>query len=144
MFLEYSRFYDRFSEIPEVKYDTLPSELLEGIEIPPLLIQPFIENAFKYSLNIEKNNLIKVDFSNVSGFITISISDSGKGLSKEQLYRFNNFKRSWLSKKPGINSGIEVSLGRIILYNKLNKNLIKCKFINNTEGGLTVELTINY
>jgi len=56
----------------------------EFIEIPPMLLQPFVENAIKHGFDgIEYQGKLSLCFKEKSGFIAIEILDNGSGLSKQ-------------------------------------------------------------
>ncbi|MGN1368362.1 MAG: histidine kinase [Aristaeellaceae bacterium] len=74
------RFHDRM----RYQIDADPSQI-EGLMIMPLLIQPFVENAIVHGLEGKtKDGLICVRVQ-VSGELTITISDNGCGMSQEAL-----------------------------------------------------------
>jgi tetratricopeptide (TPR) repeat protein len=57
-------------------------ELLnEEISIPPMLIQPFVENAVLHGIeNTEENGRIEVHFEKENGYLKIAVDDNGKGI----------------------------------------------------------------
>ncbi len=66
-------------------------ELGEGMDedeimIPPMFVQPFIENAIEHGLQKEKGD-IKVHFEMVENTISITISDNGIGISTSKQQR---------------------------------------------------------
>lgn len=75
----------------EVHFDKkIDTDELEDIEIPPLLIQPYLENAFKHGLihktgekklTLEFNKIEKVEKNNAN-FIQLKITDNGIGRQK--------------------------------------------------------------
>jgi len=74
--LEKLRFKDGFS------YDLTVDPLLplDTIDLPPLLIQPFVENAIVHGLKERQGGgLISIDFSGSSEFLNVRIEDNGKG-----------------------------------------------------------------
>lgn len=55
----------------------------ESVLIPPMLTQPFIENALEHGLqNIQYRGLIKVYFKQLGNLIQISVEDNGIGFSE--------------------------------------------------------------
>ena len=53
----------------------------EFIEVPPMLLQPFVENAIKHGLrDIEAGGLLKLIFRDVETYIEVQIIDNGKGI----------------------------------------------------------------
>jgi tetratricopeptide (TPR) repeat protein len=70
------RFGDRF------EYDVSTDELLleEGLIIPPMITQPFIENAIEHGqLHTVDGGFIRVKFSKVSDMLNVIIEDNGIG-----------------------------------------------------------------
>ncbi len=70
---------ERFKNKIKVVYDIAAEAM--GIEVPPMLIQPLVENAVKHG--IEKNvngGTIKLSVVVKGNYLNISVSDTGKGL----------------------------------------------------------------
>lgn len=49
--------------------------------IPPMLIQPFVENAILHGVSIVENGHISIDYSKKDSNLIISITDNGKGIT---------------------------------------------------------------
>ncbi len=64
----------------------IPDEIdSEFIFIPPMMLQPFVENSIKHGLkNIDKDGIINLDFSETETQITITITDNGVGINSAQ------------------------------------------------------------
>ena len=76
--LEKMRFEDSFSF--EINYQGVDAELEN---IPPMLIQPYVENAVKHGLLHKKGNkTLKLTFKKNGNFITVSVDDNGIGRKK--------------------------------------------------------------
>jgi len=74
--LEKLRFKDAFNY--ELTVD--PSLSPEDIDLPPLLIQPFVENAIIHGLKDHKRGgWISIDFSGSSSVLKVRIEDNGSG-----------------------------------------------------------------
>jgi ligand-binding sensor domain-containing protein len=92
-------------------------ELIEGdYKVPPLLVQPFVENAIHHGLmnklTGERNLVVKASIK--AGSIQYLVKDDGVGRTKAQEIKQQN--------KPEHNSyGIEISSQRIQLHNKNGK-----------------------
>ncbi len=74
--LEQLRFKNGF------KYRIIVSDDINAnnISIPPLLIQPFVENSVLHGMtNNHEDGLIEVEFSSSNDFLEVSIKDNGKG-----------------------------------------------------------------
>jgi len=118
--LEKNRFNDDFT----FQINSLRSELLQEITIPPLLIQSFIESAIWHgllpSVNEEKRLVITVSFKN--GGLEIRIDDNG-------------VKRKLDSIDPKVKAsiGTEIVQERIDLFNKTNDSKIQWKIIDKVD-----------
>ena len=77
------RFHDRITSHIEVDL-----ERIHGILVMPLLIQPFIENAFIHGLESEINGMITIRVIVVED-VYITIEDNGCGMSKEKIEEVN-------------------------------------------------------
>lgn len=64
---------------------TIDNELdIDEILIPPMLIQPFIENTIEHGFrNITYKGLLKISFKVNGEFLVINIDDNGSGLTKK-------------------------------------------------------------
>ncbi len=82
--LEQSRFDQAFGLQLHVAEGMDPAE----IRLPPLVIQPIVENAIKYGLSGKgSGGLLKIRFSESSGLIVVVVEDNGPGrrrVSEEQ------------------------------------------------------------
>ncbi len=117
-----------------VNYD---EDLLDDdIKVPPMLLQPFIENAIKYGYNSEKEEInITIDFFLNEGVLTCKVKDDGKGFLN------NSIPDSKTS------HAIKITQERIANIKKQSKKLISLKIINqnkleDSSTGVLVELTI--
>ncbi|MDQ9090131.1 histidine kinase [Pseudoalteromonas haloplanktis] len=72
----------RFGEKLQVNY-TLP-EQLKSIHIPPLIIQPIIENAIKH--NAQQNSLtVNIELTVIDNLVRVKVSDNGIGFNEHVL-----------------------------------------------------------
>lgn len=114
--LEALRFNNSF------KYTILVAENLdaEAIEVPALLVQPFVENAILHGLLNKSgaNKLLEVRFGKKDEFIICEIEDNGIG-RKASAERKSPLKASKKSR------GIEVTEKRLELLNNFNGNSIE-------------------
>jgi signal transduction histidine kinase len=130
--LEKLRFEEGFS---------LDYELQEGIDtdeilIPPMLLQPYIENAIKHGLmNKEGNRVLKLRIIAEKQQIVISIDDNGIGREKASLLRNNSIKYQSM----GMNINKE-RVDLLILTNDLHIkiNIIDKKLPDGQSGGTKV------
>ncbi len=86
--LEQLRFHDKFN------FKIQSSESVEfNMGLPPLLIQPFVENAILHGLvPKEGNGKIVVDFDVVNGQLICTIWDDGIGITKSAAMKENSMK----------------------------------------------------
>ncbi|TXN37040.1 sensor histidine kinase [Flagellimonas hymeniacidonis] len=89
--LEHSRFSDKFDfniEIDE-KID------IDAFEIPPMLLQPYIENAIWHGLRYkEEKGFLKIEIAEVmNGLLEIIITDNGIGRKKSAELKTDNQKK---------------------------------------------------
>tara|TARA_R110001583_G_scaffold69696_1_gene197562 strand:+ start:3768 stop:6836 length:3069 start_codon:yes stop_codon:yes gene_type:complete len=76
--LENMRFNNKINIV--INYGDLE---INDLEIPPMLIQPFVENTFVHAFDkSSKNPMITISFSTKDTFLQCKITDNGKGMSK--------------------------------------------------------------
>lgn len=120
----------------------LPKEL-ENMLIPPLLIQPFVENAIKHGF-INNSKPFEVILTvgeevgkNGESYICILIKDSGPGFSGHQLEILN---LGLYEKKPTDHHlGIWNVYSRMLMF---YNNRASLTFLNAPEGGAVVEIRL--
>lgn len=78
--LEQMRLQHSFSYTIEFDGEVEP----EFIKIPPMLIQPFVENAIKHGLKNARGEL-KIRFEDCDDTLKVSVSDSGKGFDENNI-----------------------------------------------------------
>lgn len=123
----------------KIDYDIKSEGKYNSVMIPPLTIQPFVENSiihgmkknldkFKIEINvIEKNN----------GFLEIEIVDNGTGFSNDQLLAFH---------QRDFGKGGE-HIGIWNVYKRLNLNFndeVDLRFYNADNGGAAVKIIIPF
>ncbi|WP_027087996.1 sensor histidine kinase [Cohnella panacarvi] len=80
------RFYKRIA----VRFDPLPSAY-ERLQVPRLIVQPIIENAFEHSLEKKaKNGIIDIRFEQGETCLSIIVEDNGDRLTDEVLARITD------------------------------------------------------
>jgi LytS/YehU family sensor histidine kinase len=88
--LEHYRFRDKFDY--EIKTD--PSINLDSVEVPPMLIQPYIENAVWHGLRYkDTKGKLELNFSQESDDLVVEIVDDGIGRKKSAELKTENQKR---------------------------------------------------
>jgi sensor histidine kinase YesM len=97
-------FYVRFGEIIRFDYN-IDCSLLD-IEVPPLIIQPLVENAAIHGVgNIEEGGMIFISLERGKSSVNISVEDNGVGMSedtRQKILRCYKFE----SDKSGHTTGI--------------------------------------
>ncbi len=134
--LEHARFKDKFNYTFMVADDIDPSEF----EVPPMIIQPFIENAVWHGLRYtEDSGLLCVNFSQNKGNLVVSIIDNGIGRKKSQEIKTKNQRQQH---STGMKN-IETRLG---IMNELFRTTIRAEvrdaFPDAKNPGTRVELVI--
>ncbi|MCT4664053.1 MAG: histidine kinase [Flavobacteriales bacterium] len=125
--LEKMRFENKF----EFKFQVDDAIQPEEYAIPPLLLQPFVENAVWHGLRYleEKGNLL-VQFSKEKEQVRIIIEDNGIGRRKSQEYKTSNQKKHQ-------SKGVSLIQRRIEVSNQLSHQKIQWR-IEDLEQGTRV------
>jgi len=80
----------RFSKRIQVEFHELPKNL-ENIKVPKLIVQPIIENAYKYSLeNKTEKGILKISFAQKLSELQIIIEDNGEEVTDEDIKVLND------------------------------------------------------
>ncbi|MEP7081240.1 MAG: hypothetical protein ABI784_10960, partial [Ginsengibacter sp.] len=106
--LEQLRFNHKFN----VKTIIAPELMNDDYQVPPLLIQPYVENAIIHGLSQKEDGdlelLVKAEI--IDGYIIYTIEDSGIGRALSEKY--NEHKKS-IHKSVGL----DLSMERISIFN---------------------------
>ena len=133
--LEHSRFSDKF----EYQFNIDQELEAEQCLVPPMLIQPFIENAIWHGLRYRSDKgLLTVSLSKEKGAIKVLIRDNGIGRKKSEELKTKN-------QKEHASTGLKNIENRISLINQLYHAKIGLSIIdyeNGQETGTHVTLTI--
>ncbi|WP_409347353.1 ATP-binding protein [Paenibacillus sp. MBLB4367] len=79
LYIEQERFEDRLSVVWEVESDT-------SLLLPPLTIQPLVENAVKHGLlSRNKGGTVHIRVTRQESFTLIEVKDNGKGMEHEKV-----------------------------------------------------------
>ena len=113
------------------KYEIHLSENLDlnNIEIPSMLLQPFVENSVKHGISKEgAYGKIIITFNKIANDLVLTITDNGKGFDTEK-------------KSNGL--GLKLSDGRIALLNSIyRKSRFTLDIQSNTKGtNISLSLT---
>ncbi len=107
--------------------------------IPPLVIQPFIENAIKYGLSGKEQGMLRVKFSESQQYLRVTVEDNGVG--REQVK-----KEQEQSGKEMASTGIRYTEERLrlLIGNDRVKpvNIFDLYSADNQAAGTKVELLI--
>lgn len=126
----------RFSDRICVEFGELPKDV-EGIEVPRLILQPLLENAFGHGLyNKEENGMLKISFVQTEEQIMIHVEDNGEELSEEKL---QHLCEATEAKDDGKITGLINIHKRLQYYFRNKGGLI---FSRSNLGGLKVTLYI--
>ncbi len=138
--LEKLRFDDKFDYI----IDRDPAIDEEFVEIPPMLFQPYVENAIIHGLiNSPRRGLLEINLKRINrGTLLCTIRDNGIGREKANELR----NESGIKRQP---KGMIITQERIEIFNKQNrKNFsVKVTDLKDQQGeatGTQVEFTIHY
>ena len=77
----------RFMDAIDIQLEVSPflKEHSDEIHIPPLLIQPIVENSFKHGFLYKKEQgILSIDFSRKDAFLICEIQDNGIGRKKAE------------------------------------------------------------
>ena len=114
----------RFENKSEYQINIDPSIDKDDIHIPPMLIQPYLENAIWHGLMLKKTKgLLKLNIEKVNDFsILFTIEDNGIGRKKAG--------KISISKKHHKSTGMKNIEERIALMNNIYKSNMKVKIID--------------
>lgn len=75
----------RFEDRVEIQIDTLPEEI-GSLGVPRLILQPIVENAYKYVFEkIEAGGKLHIRVKQQGNFVLIQVEDNGKFIGVEQI-----------------------------------------------------------
>lgn len=78
-FIQETRFQD------QIAFEFNIEGSIDDITIPPMTLQPIVENAIIHGLQDQEEGRIELLISRKDEYVTIRIKDNGKGISKEKL-----------------------------------------------------------
>ncbi len=136
MELEMMRFKNSFTY--QINVDPLID--IENTLIPPMLLQPFAENAILHGLHNKENGNINIQVSKVKEMICCIVEDNGNGSITEPAPTSDENKQHKSLGKKIINE-------RLSIINRLKKakasvNIFQVKDAENKPGGIRVELIL--
>ena len=109
--LEHLRFGDKF----DYKLDVASDLDADNYAIPPMLIQPYIENAIWHGLRyLEEKGFLNVNISKQDNFIKVVIEDNGIGRKKSKELKTKH-------QKDHVSTGLKNIQNRLSVINELYK-----------------------
>lgn len=135
--LEVMRFEERF------EYKITVDKLIDvmEVEIPSMLIQPYVENSIKHGiLNLDRRGIIKIEIQKHDLLLKCIIEDNGVGRSKSYFINKNSLHKSF---------GTAITQERLAAINALNKrqlseNIIDLEDEQGNATGTRVEIYIPF
>ena len=131
----------RFSN--EFDYYIDQEETTRNVRVPHMLIQPFVENAMKYAVNLSYRTSITITIysdqvENIP-YANICISDTGPGVSRRIFREIDLWISGKEDSKPDTGIGIVNTITRIRYYYREHG---KIKLYNGNRKGAIIELQI--
>ncbi len=132
--------FERSAFDNKLEFDVLTAGKMENVVIPPMMIQPFVENAIKHAeLKKVENPYIRVLIEIENNLLSISVRDNGVGMKND------NYNTDMLS------HSMSVIRARIqLLFQEktkvVNENLFSVKTVPDVDAGTIVKfyLPLNY
>jgi sensor histidine kinase YesM len=121
---EHMRFKDKFSYAIEVD----PGIQRDRIELPSMIIQPFVENAIRHGLNnLEKRpGLLRIRFYRRKNFLYCMVDDNGIGMDEAQKLK----ERAFIKYQS---HGMDLTRKRLALVSKMQRDDYKI-FVTSKRG----------
>jgi LytS/YehU family sensor histidine kinase len=131
--LEHSRFSDKFDYYIEVD----PQVDVDAFQIPPMLLQPYIENAIWHGLRYkEEKGFLKINLKQLTNtLLEITIMDNGIGRKKSAELKTSNQKKQ---KSKGMGNIKK----RIQILNDMYKNKVDVSISNLSEDQTGTKVTL--
>ncbi|MFD2100845.1 tetratricopeptide repeat-containing sensor histidine kinase [Flagellimonas iocasae] len=131
--LEHSRFSDKFDYSIEVD----PQVDVDAFQIPPMLLQPYIENAIWHGLRYkEEKGFLKINLKQLTNdLLEITIMDNGIGRKKSAELKTSNQKKQ---KSKGMGNIKK----RIQILNDMYKNKVDVSISNLSEDQTGTKVTL--
>ena len=83
----------RFKDAIHFKFNTSNSIDTHQVSIPPMLIQPFVENAFVHAFDAQSvNPTLEISFTQTENLLLCEIKDNGKGMANDNLNKLYTSK----------------------------------------------------
>ena len=135
--LEVLRFEEKFSYSISIEHNVQQS----SIYLPPMLIQPYIENAIKHGLlHIKNNRILHVKFAIKSEGLLLAIEDNGIG--RKRSFEMKKFRQPM---HKSFATGATQKRLELLNYKRPNEIVVKYTDMTDANGfasGTRVELSI--
>lgn len=113
-----------------------PSVALNEIELPSMLLQPYIENAVKHGIhNPQDKGKLRVQFEEIGEKLVCTIEDNGIGIKRSRELSMDSFRKH-------LSSGMDLSSNRADLMNKMFHTDIRIEVQDKEENMAGVSGTI--
>lgn len=133
--LEHERFKEKF----DYKFIVDEDINTESFLIPPMLIQPYIENAVWHGLRYkEEKGVLEVELKQFSNYLEITIKDDGIGRKKSQELKTKN-------QQQNNSTGLKNIENRLQIINEVHHLGIKVEvsdLIPETQTGTSIKITV--
>lgn len=126
----------RFSH--SFNYDILVDDNIDAgsIEIPPMIAQPFIENAIEHGLRgLSVEGKLKIEFSQKDKKLILKVTDNGKGIDMSINNSENNNHRSF---------AMEITRERLLVLDEKNENIQIESPVSETGAGTCITIYMPY
>ncbi|MEZ4828115.1 MAG: tetratricopeptide repeat protein [Bacteroidia bacterium] len=115
--LEHFRFKDKF----DYKFTVDPAIPRDSVDIPPMLIQPYIENAIWHGLRYkDEKGFLRVEIRQAENHLLVEVEDNGIGREKSHELKTKN-------QKTHQSTGLKNTAERLNIINTLYKKEITVK-----------------
>jgi len=132
----------RFPEKFDYSVSSDPDIVLSDIQIPPMILQPFVENSIKHGIMpLDADGMIEVDLHKQDeDYLSITIKDNGIGIEASKKAHANR-------PNDHVSKGMQITLDRLALFARMtDKNYaLDIKEIKNEKGevkGTLVEMIL--
>lgn len=102
--------------------------------VPPMLVQPFVENSFEHGFrNLNHTGILTIDYTKEANRIIIRIQDNGRGFSQQQTEERTD---------SHVSQAMRITRERLALLNKGKSNKVLITVESQPEQGTTISFTI--
>ena len=119
MDIERKRFNNKFNYTIDIEFSLDPDDIL----VPPMILQPFIENSIIHGLALKDEGHIIISFKEKNSMLICSVDDNGIG--REKSSSSSTHKKSL---------GMAITKSRIEIINKIKNTEGDIKIIDKTKG----------